>query len=77
VCFRDKPLILADGMSKYFSKNGGPFVAVNDCSFHVNKGECFGLLGKTYIESLFSKLFSGNVSSIQHQSVNFTNKPRV
>jgi len=42
----EPPMILADGIQKVFTKNGGPFIAVNDLSFHVKKGECFGLLGK-------------------------------
>jgi ABC-type multidrug transport system ATPase subunit len=40
------PMILADSLKKVFWKLGGRFIAVNDLSFHVNEGECFGLLGK-------------------------------
>merc|ERR1719361_2093746 len=41
-----KPKILAQNLTKIFTKHSGPFVAVDGISFQVKQGECFGLLGK-------------------------------
>merc|ERR1712038_1670904 len=43
---RKKPKILAQNLTKVFTKYSGPFVAVDGISFQVKEGECFGLLGK-------------------------------
>ena len=37
----NQPAIVARNLKKSF----GPFTAVNDISFHVDKGLCFGILG--------------------------------
>ena len=34
-----------ENLTKEFSKNGKKFKAVNDISFHINQGECCGLVG--------------------------------
>jgi len=39
-------LIVGHRLTKIFSKNGGSFAAVDDLTFSVRRGECFGLLGR-------------------------------